>query len=102
MKITPIREFALSLESVTEAPHHHFSSFRVHGKIFVTIPPGDALLHIFVDEADRESALALYPGFIDKLTWGGKVVGMRVSLPAATPSVVKALVAKAYATRVRR
>ncbi len=102
MKITPIRQFALSLDAVSEAPHHHFSSFRVRGKIFVTIPPGDAFLHIFVDEEDREPALALYPGFIEKLTWGAKVVGLRVSLATATPAVVKALVAKAYKTRVRR
>ena len=80
MKIDPIRKFALALEAVTEEPHHHFSSFRVRGKIFVTIPPGDEYLHVFVDEQGRETALALYSEFTEKLLWGEKVVGLRVSL----------------------
>jgi YjbR len=100
MKIDSIRKFALSLEGVTEEPHHHFSSFRVRGKIFVTIPPGEELLHVFVDEQAREVALALYSEFIEKLLWGGKVVGLRVSLKEATAGVVKSLVADAYNTRV--
>jgi YjbR len=102
MKIDPIRKFALALEAVTEEPHHHFSSFRVRGKIFVTIPPGEEYLHVFVNEQARETALALYPEFIEKLLWGEKVVGLRVSLKAAKPSVVKSLVMDAYNTRVNK
>jgi hypothetical protein len=102
MKLDPIRKFALSLEAVTEEPHHHFSSFRVRGKIFVTIPPGDEVLHVFVDEQAREVALALYSEFIEKLLWGGKVVGLRVSLNVAKLSVVKALVQDAYNLRVNK
>jgi YjbR len=102
MKLDPIRKFALSLEAVTEEPHHHFSSFRVRGKIFVTIPPGEEFLHVFVDEQAREVALALYSEFIEKLLWGGKVVGVRVSLKAAKLGVVKSLVADAYNLRVNK
>jgi hypothetical protein len=102
MKLDPIRQFALSLEAVTEEPHHHFSSFRVRGKIFVTIPPGEEFLHVFVDEQAREVALALYSEFVEKLLWGGKVVGLRVSLKAAKASVVKSLVMDAYHSRVRK
>ncbi len=102
MNIDPIRKFALSLEAVTEEPHHHFSSFRVRGKIFVTIPPGDEYLHVFVDEQQREVALALYSEFIEKLLWGGKVVGLRVILKAAKSNVVKALVMDAYNIRVSK
>jgi hypothetical protein len=100
MKLDPIRKFALSLDAVTEEPHHHFSSFRVRGKIFVTIPPGEEILHIFVDEQALDVALALYSEFIEKLLWGGKVVGLRVSLKAAKSSVVKSLVTAAYKLRV--
>jgi hypothetical protein len=74
MKLDPIRKFALSLEAVTEEPHHHFSSFWVRGKIFVTIPPRDDFLHVFLDDDAREIALALYPEFIEKLLWSGMVV----------------------------
>ena len=100
MKINAVRTHALSLEAVTEEPHHHFSSFRVRGKIFVTVPPDEEFIHIFVGEEDRETALALYPNFLEKLLWGSKVLGLRLHLQSATPSTVKSLIDKSYATRV--
>ncbi|KRA41946.1 MmcQ/YjbR family DNA-binding protein [Pseudoxanthomonas sp. Root630] len=102
MKLADIRAHALSLEAVTEEPHHTYSSFRVRGKIFVTIPPEGTHLHVFVGEEDREQALAMYPAFLEKLFWGSKVLGLRVDLAHATPAVVRALVVKAYETRVRK
>jgi len=102
VKIDPVRNFALSLEGVAEEPHHHYSSFRVRGKIFVTIRPDEQFIHVFVEEEDRELALAVYPDFTEKLRWGGKVLGLRVALHSAKPKAVKALVAKAYETRVRK
>lgn len=96
MKISTLRTFALSLSETTEAPHHNFGSFRVRGKIFVTVPPGDSHIHVFVPEQAREQALALYPEFVEKLLWGGKVVGVRVALAAARPAVVKSLVQRAW------
>ena len=100
MKLDTVRKHALSLEAVTEEPHHHYSSFRVRGKIFVTVPPDEDFIHVFVGEEDREPALALYPDFTEKLCWGSKVLGLRVRLAAAEPKVVKSLVSKAYDTRV--
>ena len=102
MKLADVRAHALSLEAVTEEPHHTYSSFRVRGKIFVTIPPEETHLHVFVGEEDREQALALHPAFVEKLFWGSKVLGLRVDLARATPEVVKALVLKAYETRVHK
>jgi hypothetical protein len=100
MKIASVRKHALSLEAVTEEPHHDHSSFRVRGKIFVTVPPAQDVIHVFVGEEDRERALALYPGFVEKLPWGGKVVGLRIALEPADAAAVKALVSRAYQTRV--
>ena len=102
MKIDTVRKHATALEAVNEEPHHNHSSFRVRGKIFVTIPPDEEFIHVFVDEPDRELALALYPEFIEKLLWGGKVVGLRVALGSAKAAVVRSLVDQAYQTRVRR
>jgi YjbR len=102
VKIDPIRKYALALEAVTEEPHHNYSSFRVRGKIFVTIPPDEKFVHVFVGEEDREQALAMYPDFLEKLLWGTKVLGLRVSLDTARPTVVKSLVGKAYETRVEK
>jgi hypothetical protein len=102
VKIESVRKHALSLEAVTEEPHHHYSSFRVRGKIFVTVPPAEDVIHVFVEEEDRELSLALHPGFIEKLLWGGKVVGLRITLEAAKTTAVKELVSKAYHARVSK
>jgi hypothetical protein len=102
MKLDQVRKHALSLEAVTEEPHHDYSSFRVRGKIFVTVPPDEEFIHVFVGEEDRQQALAMYPEFTSRLLWGAKVLGLRVALAAATPSVVKSLVRKAYDARVRK
>jgi hypothetical protein len=37
----------------------HFVRVRV--KIFITVPPAEEVIHVFVGEEDRELALALYP-----------------------------------------
>lgn len=100
MKIDSVRKHALSLEAVTEAPHHDYSSFRVRGKIFVTVPPAGTSIHVFVGPEDRDQALALYPEFAERLLWGSKVVGLRIALSSAKPAVVKALITRAYVTRV--
>jgi hypothetical protein len=92
----------MSLEGVTEEPHHNYSSFRVRGKIFVTIPPSEDVIHVFVGEVDREAALALNPEFIEKLFWGAKVVGLRVILKSAVPEVVRMLVSNAHEARLRK
>lgn len=96
MKIEALRKFAMSLPAVTEEPHHNFSSFRVGGKIFVTVPPEGTHVHVFVSEQERELALSIYPEFVEKLLWGGRVVGIRVRLAQADPSALKALVRSAY------
>ena len=91
-----VRRLALSLADTTEEPHHHLGSFRVRGKIFVTVPPGEQLLHIFLPDAERELALAMDPEFLEPLTWGGKVVGVRAMLPLARTSTIRQLVRQAY------
>jgi hypothetical protein len=96
VRMETVRRHALSLGDVTEAPHHAYSSFRVRGKIFVTVPPDEETIHVFVAEEDRERALALYPEWAQKLLWGGKVRGLRIILGPAAPAAVKALVSKAY------
>lgn len=96
MKLAQARRHALSLPETTEEPHHHFSSFRVRGKIFATVPPDELHLHIFVSEVEREQALALYPDFLEKLLWGGKVVGLRALLPTAKPAVIEHLLTCAW------
>jgi hypothetical protein len=99
MKFSTVRSYALSLPEATEAPHFNYASFRVRDKIFVTVPPGEEVIHIFPPEEQREQALALYPEFVEKLTWGSKVAGVRVTLAGAEPTVVKALILAAWQRR---
>ena len=96
MKLDTIRNTALALPDTTEEPHHHFGSFRVRGRIFITVPPDHEHIHLFVNEQHRELALAAYPGFTEKLLWGGKVVGLRVALARADSPAVLAMVHQAY------
>jgi hypothetical protein len=97
-----VRRFALGLEGVIETPHFDFASWRVGGRIFATAPPTSTHIHAFVDEATREQALALHPGFVEKLLWGGKVVGVRVELARATAEATLALVRAAWTHRRQR
>lgn len=96
MKIAQVRSYALSLPEVTEEPHFHYASFRVKCKIFVTVPPGETYIHVFVTDDEREIALTLYPEFVEKLLWGGTVVGVRVALAKAKADVVNQLVKQAW------
>jgi hypothetical protein len=102
MKLDAVRKIALSLPDTTEEPHHDFGSFRVRKKIFVTLPPGGERIHLFLSEEDRERALAAYPEFVEKLLWGGKVVGVRVTLAKAVPGFVGTLVKQAYEHKAAR
>jgi len=99
MKLSELRRFALSLPEVTEEPHHSYLSFRVRGKIFVTVPPDGEYIHLFVDDTSREQALALYSEFVDKLLWGGKVRGVRVRIGHASAAAVRELVRSAWTSK---
>ena len=99
MKYDTARRHALSFEGVSETPHFQMASFRVKKKIFCTAPPEQTHLHIFVDELAREQAVELHPECCEKLWWGKKVVGLRVSLADAKPTLVKALLQQAWRAR---
>jgi hypothetical protein len=102
VKLEEVRKVALALPDTTEEPHHDFGSFRVHGKIFVTIPPGGDLLHIFLPDQQRELALAMDPEFLEPVHWGSKIVGVRAKLPSARKATVLSLVRQAYAFKSAR
>jgi hypothetical protein len=96
VSIAQVRRLALALPEALEAPHFDYTSFRVRGKIFATVPPDDEHLHVFVDGDHREAALARYPESVQKLLWGGKVVGLRLTLSKAKVDVVSDLLRHAW------
>ena len=103
VRLQTIEKFALALPGVAAAPHFHFGSWRVGGKagkpgkIFVTIPPGGEVLHVFLPDAAREELLTLHPECVEKLFWGKKVCGLRVLLGTASAAQVKHWVKLAWA-----
>ena len=102
MNISAVRTYALSLPEAVEAPHFNYASFRVRQKIFVTVPPGDDVIHVFAPDETCEQALALHPEFVEKLMWGNKAAGVRVTLARAEPAAVKALILAAWRRRAPR
>ena len=96
MVVDDVRAYALSLPGVTEEPHHTYGSFRVKGKIFATLPPGGAFVHIFVDDERRALALAMNPDAYEDLRWGKRIVGLRVLLSKADSADVQDLLESAW------
>ena len=96
MELAQVRKMALSLPETTEEPHFNYSSFRVGGKIFATVPPEGGHIHVFVGEEQRERALTLDPSFIEKLWWGKRVAGLRIALKEAKPATVQTLLSQAW------
>ena len=96
MKLSTVRTFALSLPEVTEAPHHTFGSLRVRDRIFVTLLPGDEVIHVFLGDDEREQALAMYPDVTEKLMWGRKALGVRVARRHGSAAAVKRLGLQAW------
>lgn len=96
VKLAEARKFALSLPEANEQPHFQYSSFRVKGKIFATVPTDKNHLNVFVDDERRELAMSMFPDAYEKLWWGKKVVGVTVLLSAADASDVQDLLHSAW------
>jgi hypothetical protein len=80
------RRLALALPEVTEEPHFDLASFRVRGKIFVTVPPEGTHLHVFVDPLEVDAYVAAEPAAFEPLRWGQRIRGLRVNLAATAAS----------------
>jgi hypothetical protein len=102
MQVEELRSFALSLPETSEEPHFHYSSFRVRGKIFVTVPPGEMVAHVFVGDKQRDKAVALRPESVETLMWGKRAVGVRISLAKAKTAFVEELVRNAWRRKAPR
>lgn len=90
------RAFALSLPGASEEPHFDMSSFRVQGKIFATVPPGEEFLHVFVAETEVEAYAAEDPAAFAPLRWGQRVRGLRITLAAADDTRLEELIEESW------
>lgn len=96
MKYETLCRAALALPDTNQQPHHHLSSFRIHGRIFATVPPDQEYVHLFLEGQQRAAALAVHAEYAEPLLWGGKVVGVRIHFPSASAAAVKGLLKQAY------
>jgi hypothetical protein len=97
--VDEVRAFALSLPEATEEPHFDSASFRIRGKIFCTVPPGDDRIHVFVEEDESRALAAADPAIFEELWWGKKLSGVRVHLAAADPQQVNELLEDSWRRR---
>jgi len=93
------RAFALALPGSTEEPHFDMSSFRVRGRIFATVPAGDAYLHVFVDEGEVHAAVAEDPAAFEPLVWGQRLRGLRIRIAATSNDRVAELLEESWRRR---
>jgi hypothetical protein len=91
-----LRSFALSLPETTESPHFEATSFRVRGKIFVTVPPDADFAHVFVDEDETAAAVQRLPDGYEVLVWGKKQWGVKARLAAVPAEDLFELVEEAW------
>ncbi len=97
MTIPELRALAMALPGSEEAPHFQYSSFRVGGRIYATVPPEGDRVHLFVDPTLGDGVAGCTP-----LSWGAKVVGLRVELAVAEREVLTRLLALAWRKRAPR
>lgn len=84
------------MPGATEEPHFDMSSFRVRGKIFATVPHDGCHMHVFVDEAEVQAAVAEDPAAFEPLRWGQRIRGLRIRLAAAPAERVAELIEESW------
>ena len=87
---------ALSFAETEERAHMNHPDFRVRGKIFATVPPDEAHLHIFVEEGEARATVAEDPAAFEELWWGKQLRGVRVNLVAADAARVCELLEESW------
>lgn len=91
-----VRRIALSLPETTEEPHFELASFRVRGKIFVTLPPAGDVLHVFLDEHETNAVGAHHPSVYSELWWGKRLSGLRCRLDRTSRTELEDLLETAW------
>jgi hypothetical protein len=90
-----VRRLALALPDATEHDHHGFPSFRVHGKVFATLPAADRL-RAMSDEHDIRSAAANHPNCCSEYFWGKRLACVEIRLDQADADLVHELLTEAW------
>jgi hypothetical protein len=91
------RGLALALPEAVEASHMGHPDFRVRGKIFATLGPGEAWAMVKLNAEQQARVTATTPDVFEPIPGGWGLRGAtRVKLEAATESPVRAALAEAW------
>ena len=85
----------MAMPEAVEQDHFGKPSFRVHSRIFATVPDPNHV-NVMVDAFDVEPVVRENPKSCQELWWGKKLSGVRVSLPDADPAMLGALIDAAW------
>ena len=92
------RRLALSFPEVTKQDHHGMPSFRVQGKIFLTVPD-PRHLHVMLDAFLTHAAVGTHPAACEELWWGKRLSGVRIDLRHADRDMLADLLEEAWQRR---
>ncbi len=95
MTVDQVRRLALALPETVEQDHFGNPSFRVHGRIFATVPDATHV-NVMIDPYDVDAAVHAEPESCAELWWGKEIRGVRVSLREATSAMVGDLLVAAW------
>ena len=95
LSLKEVRAMALALPEVTESDHWGHPSFRIYGRIFVTVPDS-AHLNVMIDPFDVEGVVRDEPAACHELRWGQEVRGVQVSLEKASRGLIANLLEVAW------
>ena len=97
MTANEFRELALALPEAVEAAHMDHPDFRVGGKIFATLGPGEAWGMVKLDPSQQARFVAEGPDVFQPIPGGwGERGATRVCLEAATERPVRAALLAAW------
>lgn len=92
-----LRQLALSHPGASEKSHHGRPSFRVGGKIFLTVPDPEHA-NLMLDEEQIRAFAGDLEG-CEEQWWGKKLAALRVELAALDEETLSELVSDAFARR---
>jgi hypothetical protein len=95
MDVEDLRTAALALPEVVEADHFGRPSFRVRGKIFVTVHEDGQGVNLKLPRDEHEALVASRPDVFGTVTWG-QLIRTSVRLEAADPGELGELVQEAW------
>ena len=99
--VRDVRAIALAMPETTEEDHHGRPSFRVHGRIFATLPDAEHI-NAMIDPLAVDGAVRHAPSVCEPLLWGKEVRGVRIHMHLASRELTEQLLRAAWRHKAPR